>query len=142
MFALSPGACGYDAVEIEPFEPQPGSAEACADLFEQLPDTLGNAVRRDVTVEEPMAAAWGEPPIVLRCGVRLPAAYEPDATLVEIDGVGWLPEVGEGGAFFTSADRDVLVEVAIPDDQSADAQVVLTELADPIQGSIPERRLP
>lgn len=135
-------ACGYGGVEIEPFEPQPGSTDACDALFEELPETLGNAVRREVSVERPLAAAWGEPPIVLRCGVAMPAVYRPDSTLTEVDGVGWLPEEGQGGAFFTSADRDVLVEIAIPDDYASDARVILTELAQPVLSAVPERALP
>jgi hypothetical protein len=134
-------ACGYGSVKVEQFQPEPSTHETCDALFGLLPETLGNAVRRNVSVDPPLAAAWGDPPIVLRCGVNMPAAYEPAATLTAIDGVGWLPEEGEGGAFFTSADRAVLVEVAIPDDHSEDAQGILTELAGPILSAIPERPL-
>lgn len=130
-------SCGLGAVDVDEFEPEPGSTDACAALFADLPDTLGNAVRRDVNLDDSLAAAWGSPPIVLRCGVGLPAAYRPDAQLFEVDGVSWLAEDGEGGRFFTSVQRQVLVEVAVPSDYSPEAEI-LTELADPIAGAIPQ----
>lgn len=131
-------SCGLGTVDVNEFEPEPGSADACARFFDDLPETLGNAVRREVSVDDPLAAAWGSPPIVLRCGVGLPAAYRPDAQLFEVDGVSWLAEDGEGGRFFTSVQRQVLVEVAVPSDYAPEAEI-LTQLADAIDAAIPRQ---
>lgn len=133
--------CGFGAVEVEPYEPQPGSGTACTNLLDSLPDVVDDAVEREVSPDDLPAAAWGSPPIVLRCGVAMPGSYRPDAQLLDVDGVGWLADDGEGGTFFTSADREVLVEVAIPDDYAPEAQV-LTDLAAPILEHLPERALP
>ncbi|WP_205740655.1 DUF3515 domain-containing protein [Haloactinopolyspora alba] len=137
---LALAGCGFGAVEVEPHEPEPGTADVCAALLDALPETVDDAVRREVDPPSATAAAWGEPPIVLRCGVPMPAAYSPDAVLHDVDDVGWLPESGDGGTFFTSADREVLVEVAIPDDYAPEADV-LVDLAPAIRETIPERAL-
>jgi hypothetical protein len=130
------GGCGFGAVEVDPHEPEPGSAEPCAKLMDELPRTVDDAVRRDIEPASDLAAAWGQPAIVLRCGVPLPEAYRPDAQLHEIDGVAWLTEEVDDGAFFTAVDRDVLVEVAIPDDYAPEADV-LAGLAPAIVAAIP-----
>lgn len=139
--ALLLAGCGFGAVEVEPHQPQPGSADVCAALLAELPETIDDAVRRDVDPPSDTVAAWGQPAILLRCGVAMPAAYRPDAQLHELDGVGWLPDKGEGGTFFTAVDREVLVEVAVPDDYAPEADVLL-DLAPAILATVPERPLP
>ncbi len=116
--------CGFGAVDVEQYDVSPGTEQACAALVEDLPDVVSDAVRRDVESEPPGVAAWGEPPIVLRCGVELPGEYRPDAQLLDVDGIGWLPVDGEGGTFFTVADREPFVEVAVPDDYAPEAEVL------------------
>jgi hypothetical protein len=45
---------------------------ACAALIASLPDELDTGVRRrPVTGDDTRTAAWGDPPITLRCGVPL-----------------------------------------------------------------------
>ncbi|WP_158542953.1 DUF3515 domain-containing protein [Phytoactinopolyspora halophila] len=140
MAALAVSGCGFGPVDVEPFEVDPAAADTCAAVLQDLPEVVGDAVRRDVEPESLPAAAWGEPAIVLRCGVNLPAAYEPGARLLEVDGIGWFPEPGDGGMFFTSTDREVLVEVAVPDDYAPEGEL-LHDLAPAIASHIPEREL-
>lgn len=133
--------CGYGPVDVESYEPEPGSSAACTELLDELPETVDDAVRRDVSPADAPVAAWGQPAIVLRCGVAMPGSYRPDARLFDVDGVGWLVDEGEGGTFFTAVGREVLVEVAVPDDYSPEA-AVLADLAGPILEHLPERALP
>ncbi|WP_116948184.1 DUF3515 domain-containing protein [Jiangella endophytica] len=140
LLATGLAGCGYGAVDVTPHEPEPGSAGVCAALQDALPDTVDDAVRRDVDPSSEYVAAWGQPPIVLRCGVAMPASYRPDAQLYDVDGVGWLADEGEGGTFFTAVDREVLVEVAVPDDYAPEANV-LADLATAILDTDPERGL-
>ncbi len=132
--------CGFGAVDMDQHDLEPGSEQVCAELIAALPDTVDDAVHRDVEPSSDSLAAWGEPPIVLRCGVPLPSSYRPDTRLHDIDGVGWLAEPGQGGSFFTAADREVLVEVAVPDDYAPEADV-LVDLAAVILDTVPERSL-
>jgi hypothetical protein len=96
---------------------------------------VSDAVRRDVDPASEQVAAWGDPPIVLRCGVPLPAEYRRDAQLLDVEGVGWFPVDGEGGTFFTAVDRQPYVEVAVPDDYAPEA-VVLADLAAAVTSAI------
>jgi hypothetical protein len=139
LFAvLGLAGCGFGAVNVEPYDVTPESGPACARLLDDLPEVVADAVVRDVEPAELPAAAWGQPAIVLRCGVGLPPEYQPDAILSEIDGVAWLPVDGVGGLFFATVDRDPVVEVAVPDAYSpAD---VLGDLAPAISAHLPERQ--
>ena len=107
-------------------EPPPQAPPICADLVAALPDTVDGAGRRPTTPDSPATAAWGEPPIVVRCGVPRPSALTPTSVLLEVGGIGWLPEPLSAGTVFTavefaSADLDgagaalPFVEVAIPE---------------------------
>ncbi len=127
--------CGLGAVDVEPHAVETGSEQACAQLLEALPDVVSDAVRRDVDPASEQVAAWGDPPIVLRCGVPLPAEYRRDAQLLDVEGVGWFPVDGEGGTFFTAVDRQPYVEVAVPDDYAPEA-VVLADLAAAVTSAI------
>jgi hypothetical protein len=129
------GGCGLGALDVEPHEPEPGSGQACAQLHEALPDVVSDAVRRDVEPHSEFVAAWGDPPVVLRCGVPLPSEYRPDAQLFDVEGVGWFPVDGAGGTFFTATDREPHIEVAVPDDYAPEAEV-LADLAAAITSTI------
>lgn len=131
--------CGFAAVEVEPHTLTSGSEPACESLDSDLPEVVSDAVRRDVRGEPAGVVAWGEPPVVLRCGVGLPPEYEPDAVLTELNGVAWLPIDGVGGEFFATVDRDPIVEVAIPD--AYEPAVVLGDLGSAILDHVPEREL-
>ena len=107
----------------------------CARIVSVLPDTVDGAGQRPTTPQSPVTAAWGEPPIVLRCGVERPQAYTPTSVLLEIDGLGWLAEPLEAGTVFTlvswpaaaAANADApmpYVEVIIPEAYSSPGGVI------------------
>lgn len=114
----------------------PGAEQACSALLAALPEVVDDAVRRDVEPDQPGVAAWGQPPIILRCGVGLPSGLDPTLAVLELSGVGWRSLPGEGGTFFYTADRAVVVEVAVPDDYAPEAEVLL-DLAEAISASLP-----
>lgn len=117
--------CGRQVSVTPPADPP----AACAALAQNLPDTLDGAGRRPTTPDSPATAAWGEPPIVMRCGVPRPAAATPTAVLLEVDTIGWLPEPLDAGIVFTSIDwptseEPIYIEVAIPDAYASPGSVV------------------
>jgi len=128
--------CGLRAVDVDVYDPQPHTTDICTDLVKDLPRTIGNAVERKVSPDTGVSAAWGDPAIVLRCGVEMPSEYRPDAVLTQIDGVDWLPVEGDGGYFFTTIGRTATVEVAVPHAYAPEAEV-LTELAPSLQRNLP-----
>ncbi len=121
-------------MQVQPYEPVPGTAQVCAALLEVLPDTVLDAERREVEPGDVPAAAWGSPPIVLRCGVPSPP---PGDALMEVNGVAWLPTPGAGGSFLTTTGRVAYVEVAVPEAYDPPANAVV-DLAAAVEATVPE----
>ena len=114
----------------------------CAELLRALPATVDDVERREVEPAGAAAAAWGDPAIVLRCGVEPPRGLDEFATCQEVDGVGWyVPEEQMTGAplpvTITTVDREVLVEVSLPEEHWPPANAMV-DLAEAVDGSVPQ----
>lgn len=107
------------------FPTQAGTTEACAALIDALPDSVGG--QETTPVDSARMAAWGDPRIVLRCGVTRPSALTPTSRCDEVDGVGWFAERTDDGRRFTTIGRLPDVSVDVPDDvqPAADALIDL-----------------
>ncbi len=90
-------------------------------------------------VEGRLAGAWGDPPIVLRCGVEKPAALKPTSTCHDVNGVGWLAEQQPDGWLFTTIGRALYVSVEVPAEHEPAADA-LADLADVIGRHVPVTR--
>ncbi|HSK28067.1 MAG TPA: hypothetical protein VK894_14235, partial [Jiangellales bacterium] len=62
--------------------------------------------------------------------------YRPDAQLLVVDGVAWLPVPGEGGTFFTALERTARVELAVPDGYEPEADL-LVDVAPAVKAAVP-----
>ena len=92
------------------------TSTACGTLLAGLPDQLSGRATRILTDPQPGVHAWGDPAIVLRCGINTPAELDCSAALVQIGAVQWLLLQDAGGpATYLAADRHVRVAVTIPD---------------------------
>ena len=69
MLAAVTAGCG--AVHLTAPDVSGADRRACLSLVDDLPDHLAEQQRRE-TEGSPLGAAWGDPPIVLRCGVGTP----------------------------------------------------------------------
>jgi hypothetical protein len=128
--------------------PSPGATTAalCRDLDKVLPAKVDGAGRADPSPASALTAGWGDPAIILRCGVaRPPKMSDPkvaegrddDAVAGGVNGVRWLmEEQGDGGYRFTTALRRAYVEVTVP--KGRDSSGVLIDLASAIKKAIPE----
>jgi hypothetical protein len=82
-----------------------------------LPLELAGEPSRPVQSDTPYAYAWGEPPIVLVCGVDRPAGLEPTSPLIQINGVNWFVDTGDPEqVVWTAVDRPVHVQVTVSAD--------------------------
>lgn len=117
----------------------------CTTLLSNLPLSI---VTSEGTLQPRVAhstwtyvVAWGDPAIVLRCGVPRPAALVPNsaALLVPVNGVSFLPVNGKKDNVFTAVDRAVYVEVSVP---VGYAQPPLGPIADAIAKSMKQVCLP
>ncbi len=91
---------------------------ACQRVIDALPDTVADQKRRDTT-GNPLGAAWGDPAIVLRCGVGSPASLGLFAQCQVANGLGWyVPVAGMNDqshdVVMTTIERRPRVEVVLP----------------------------
>jgi hypothetical protein len=122
-------------VEVPPVTPEADAA--CPALMSGLPLELAGEPSRRVDSDSPFAYAWGDPPIVLVCGVDRPAGLEPTSALIQINGVNWYVDTTDpDSTVWTAVDRPVYVEVSLP--SSVDSAPV-TELTTHVSAALPYR---
>ena len=136
------GGCGDGTVEVEAPELAGDAARTCTSLVDALPSTVDGAERRTVEPSDAPAAAWGDPAIVLRCGVPMPEEFDEFATCQETNGVGWfIPEEQMTGSpeeiTMTTIGRAVNVEVSLPREHWPPA-AAMVDLAGPIKETVEE----
>jgi hypothetical protein len=122
--------------DVEVGGPTSGPAE-CRALLTAVPETVDGRRQRPVEPRNALAAAWGDPPIVLRCGVAEPSALRPSSACAEINNVGWFTRRGEGGFTFTTIGRSTPVQVRVPYDYEPAADA-LVDVAAAIRRTVPE----
>jgi hypothetical protein len=102
-------------------------AAACRALHAALPDTLLDEPSTEITGAREYGAAWGDPAIVLTCGVgAVDLADAPPCTVV--NGIGWVTQQQDDSTVFTADGYRPRVRVVVPDDYAPEAGA-LTELA-------------
>lgn len=136
-------------VEVPPTSPDGVAAEQCKQLISQLPDHVAGQEARSVQPAYTPAGAWGDPPIVLRCGVAKPASLRPDSSCFVVNDVGWLAEQDDqpvtgsepvdGELVFTTIGRSAYVEVTVPSDYQPAADA-LVDLAGAIKAATDDVR--
>lgn len=99
------------------------AATACRALIAKLPDQVVNAKRRPVSAGAEQNAAWGDPPLLLACGVLMPS-IELTTDVYPISGVCWVATPVSGGALWTTIDRAVPVAVTVPGSPDGSGQWV------------------
>jgi len=136
--------CGAGNVEIDTPELSGADAKACTDLVDALPDAVDDVARRPVEPDHAYGAAWGDPAIVLRCGVPKAEGFDKFATCQVADDVGWfVPEsqVEDQSAdvVMTTIGFEQNVEVHVPARYRPPA-AVMVDLADAIKHTLREVR--
>jgi hypothetical protein len=126
--------CQGSSLRVDTYPTAKDSALDCAALLGDLPPQVADQPRR--LVVDRLAGAWGDPPIILRCGVEKPAALKPDSQCDEVNGVGWLAEEQPDGWLFTTIGRKHYVSLEVPSayDPAADA---LADVADLVRRHLP-----
>lgn len=113
-----------DPVAVLAPSPQGAAATACSALVRDAPATVDGQSSRPTTPGSPFTAAWGDPAILLRCGVDRPPSLSASSQCFVIDGIGWLAtqdgrevvdQSGPGTLTFTTIGRSAYVEVQVPD---------------------------
>jgi hypothetical protein len=112
-------ACGGGAVEVDLPKLSASDQAACDDFAAELPATLAEQKQVEIEPKSAPAAAYGDPAIVVRCGVPKPKGFGLASSCEQADGVGYyIPD-----AQYTDQGADVTlyaagyrprVEVTIP----------------------------
>ena len=69
--------------------------------------------RVETTADTEAVVAWGDPPVIARCG--LGALGPTTEQCLDVDGVDWVVREASDGAVFTTFGRDPAIEVLVPD---------------------------
>jgi hypothetical protein len=132
--------CSGGAVEIDEPSVDGAAREPCEELLGLVPYELAGQRPRETDPEGVLGAAWGEPAIVLRCGVEMPEEFDRFSSCNEINGVGWFAtdeelEDTDDDLTVTTIGWEPVVEVEIPADHRPPHDV-LVELAGPIKQAL------
>jgi len=115
----------------------PAADASCPALMKALPLELTHEPSRRVKSDTPYAYAWGDPAIVLICGVDRPAGYTVGASAIQINGVQWYVDTHDPKTtVWTTVDRPVYVQISLP--ASVDSAPV-TALTPQIAAALPFR---
>ena len=106
----------------------------CARVAALLPKTLLKQSRRPTQPSSPALAAWGDPAIILRCGVQSPGASTDHCETV--NGIDWIVRSLSDGEDFTTFGRTPAVQVLVPS-HYAPEEFALTGLS-PAIAAIPQ----
>jgi Protein of unknown function (DUF3515) len=125
--------------------PAPSASSVdCIRLMAALPGELdggelGSLERRQLAAPVPAgAAAWGEPPVVLRCGLNRPPDLTATSRLLAVSGVQFLEIVNPGTSSWAAVDRSVYVVVDLPPISGSGP---LQQIANAIANTLPQREV-
>jgi hypothetical protein len=118
--------------------PDHTTAALCRDLHRRLPTELDGRTRRDTVPTSTLTAAWGQPALLLRCGVPDPPQLTPTSEIISVNGVDWfLVETADAYTFVTVG-RDANVALRVPTAvQRSRATAPLVDLAAAVKASNP-----
>ena len=122
-------------------------AAACERLLAALPERLDDLGedgldRVPVSPEDATAAAYGDPPVVVTCGVGRPETFDRFSQCQEVDGIGWfVPEDQVGDepveVTLTAVGYRPRVQVVLPPEYwPMGAPSVTAVLADPVGATL------
>lgn len=136
MAAAAAVSCSSGPGAVEVTAAPTAHAEACRRFAERLPRDLGRDVRRrDTTPESPHVAAYGDPPIIIRCGAPATTAFETGDPLLNVNGVSWFYEERGEVVVWSLPRAFVNVEVTIPTKWTGDRLSYLTDAVKAAQGT-------
>jgi hypothetical protein len=115
---------------------------ACHAFIDDVPRRLAGEERRKVNPANSLAAAWGDPAIIVRCGVDVPAEFDEFAHCEIANGVGWfVPDDviadQEADVTFTAVGYRPIVAIEMPHGYRPEGgAAVIAELAQPVEDNL------
>jgi hypothetical protein len=106
----------------------------CRALVSRLPPAIRDLAPRPVTAGAEQNAAFGDPPIIVECGVPA-AVFPPTDGVLGLDGVCYHATGPGPGTVWVTVDREVPVRVTVPDGYDGPGQWV-AEFSDAIVSTV------
>jgi hypothetical protein len=132
LFAISFSAAIFALAGcVQHMEIEPGStgkSSFCLKLIQGLPVEIANQLLRSTKPTDTGTAAWGDPAIVLRCGVLKPQSMTATSRIISINSIDWFQEPLTEGNRFTSVNTSEYIEINIPNSYEP-ASSILVDLA-------------
>ncbi|MES6498701.1 DUF3515 domain-containing protein [Cutibacterium acnes] len=121
VFLLTTACSSRDEPIAHPSPSGPAAAR-CRAVMADLPQTVAGATLND---HDTTVATWGDPHIVLRCGVDKPAGLQPTSPCDVVNDVGWFSEQIDDGWRFTTIGRAGNIEVTVPTSYAPQADALV-----------------
>jgi hypothetical protein len=132
------GGASSAGTEVAAPTPTARAVSFCGQLDDALPSKVDGRHSVTVTPASRLTAAWGDPAVVLRCGVPRPRGLTRTSEVIEVDRVSWFLDETDDAFVFTTIDRVANVEVRVPTSvPREDATAPLVDLARPVIESLP-----
>jgi len=96
----------------------------CRALVAKLPDHVRDARRRPVSAGPEQNAAYGDPAVVLACGVPTASFADTDDVYL-LNGVCWHTTGASGATVWQTVDREIPVQVTVPGAKDGSSQWVI-----------------
>ncbi|WP_018155467.1 DUF3515 family protein [Demetria terragena] len=111
---LTAGVATGCSSTVEVAIPNKAGDPRCASVAKHWPVTVAQQSAREVSSDSPAVRAWGDPPIVARCGLTSPGPTTDPC--VDASGVDWVAHDLDDGTAFVTYGRDPAIEVLVPKD--------------------------
>jgi len=134
------GACGSGTVHVSSSAPPPSARSTCLGLLQNVPAKVAGQSRRED--DSTWAAAWGDPPITLTCGVAKPTGFVAGSPCTTVNGVDWfIPQTELDSTVpvdlsLTAIYRQVYLRLELPKDYWPPA-TALADLSGVVKGHDP-----
>ena len=126
------------AVEVTPADVTIDARAFCQHLDVLLPSKVDDQRTIPTTPGSRYTAAWGDPAVVMRCGVSRPAGLTRTSEVIEVNGVDWFLVETDDAYVFTTVNRAANVEVSVPRSvPRTEATAPLVDLAPGVRAAIP-----
>jgi hypothetical protein len=140
LAAVVVAAAGCEGAPLRIAVPRPANnaVPVCNQLNDRLPNLLERLQSRPTRPRSPLVHAWGNThPVVLRCGVPVPAGYsESSPRTALVDGVTWFQQVQGKQVVWTAIRKGVNVELTIPTHYEGQG-AFLVDIGNAIAATIP-----
>jgi hypothetical protein len=131
--------CADEPVTLDSPEVSAADLQTCNAFLDDLPNRLAGHDRRKVNPAAALGRAWGDPAIIVRCGVGVPDGFDQFSSCEVANGVGWfVPDEQfddqEADATLTAVGYRPIVSVTVPGKyRPSGPAAAIADLAQPVK---------